>query len=557
MKKSILFVNNMNAACGVYQHGRLVCNLLETSIDYTVHYRECGNIKDVSNAYNTIHPDIIIYNYHPSLFEFLVNNHTVLRSFANTKHVGLITDGTQDVLLDPNIHDNLKPYGSVGTVFCPQIFDRYIFMDPETVDTQYIKKVLPTIPYFDETKEHNPNRKITVGTFGFGGKDKGFDDLIKLVESELDDAIIKIHIPFATYGDRDGSSAKERVAECYNAVTKPGIELEITHDFIPESDVLDYLHSSDINIFLYNDAYGSQGIASTPHFAIAVNKPFLVTNTSKTRHLIGVNPDIDYNVTSIQSALDNGLELVRPFRETWSRSNTLQSYETVFNELLLEEQYYGASTPPIDSILASAFPSDYKGVCIDIGAGDGKLGSNTMYFERRGWKCLCVEPNPIYLDYLNACRDNVVVAAITNDTTIDTLPLKVVKVITTEVHDGDPPHQYGALTSLRTDEKLYDHFKRNGHILEEYEVPTKVMTLTNCIEENNFPNYIDFISIDTEGTELDILKSIDFDKIHISVFVIENNFKTNDIEDYLTPYGYTKYLTHEENDFFILKSLID
>lgn len=557
MKKSILFINNVNAACGVYQHGRLVYNLLEGSTDYTTHYRECDNIRSLSDAYNTLHPDIIIYNYHPALFQFLADNYMVLRSYDNTKHIGLITDGTADVLLNPEIHDNLRPLGPVGTAFCPQIFDRYLFMDPETVETQYIKHVLPTIPYFDETKSNTENRKITVGSFGFGGQDKGFDDLIKMVESEFDEAIIKVHIPFATYGDSEGVGAKARVNECLASITKPGIELEATHDFMPESAVLDYLHSNDINIFLYNDIYGSQGIASTPHFAIAVNKPFLVSNTSKTRHLIGVSKEVDENVTSIKLALELGTKLVAPFREVWSRNNTLASYEKVFNELLQEEHFYGASTPPIDNILASAFPLDYKGVCIDIGAGDGKLGSNTMYFERRGWNCLCIEPNPVYVDYLNACRDKVVVAAITNDTTIDTMPLKVIKVITTEVHDGDPPHQYGALTSLRTDEKLYERFKNNGHILEEYDVPTRVMTLTKCIEENNFPTYIDFISIDTEGTELDILKSIDFEKIHVSVFVIENNFKTNDIEEYLLPYGYIKYLSHEENDFFILESLIN
>lgn len=557
MKSSILFINNVSAACGVYQHGRLVYNLLEGSNKYKVYYRECDNIKDLSHAYNTLHPDIIIYNYHPSLFEFLVLNYNIIKSYANTKHIGLITDGTQDVLLDPNIHDNLRPGGHVGTAFCPQIFDRYLFMDPETIETKYIKHVLPTIPYFNQNKNISSNRKVTIGSFGFGGQDKGFKDLIKKVESEFDEAIIKIHIPFATYGDIDGNGAKARIAECLATISKPGIELEATHDFMPESAILDYLHSNDINIFLYNDVYGSQGIASTPHFAIAVNKPFLVSNTSKTRHLIGVSKEIDVNITSMKKAIELGDELVKPFREYWSRNNTLISYEKVFDELLQEEHFYGASTPPIDSILATAFPDDYKGVCIDIGAGDGKLGSNTMYFERKGWKCLCIEPNPIYSDYLDKCRDTVVVAAITNDTSINTMPLKVVKVITTDVHDGDPPHQYGALTSLRTDEKLYDRFKKNGHILEEYNVSTRVMTLTKCIEENNFSTNIDFISIDTEGTELDILKSIDFKKIQVSIFVIENNFKTNDIEDYLSIYGYKKYLSHEENDFFILESLIN
>lgn len=556
MKHNILFVNNLNAACGVYQHGKLVYQLLRESTKYEINYIECDDMKTIVASYNAIHPDIIIYNYHPSLFGFLVKNYNVMRSLHNVKHIGLITDGTLDVLQNPKIHDNLKMGSNVGTTFCPPIFDRYLFMDPETVETSYIKKVLPTIPYFEPTEDTIPNQKVVIGSFGFGGKDKGFDDLIRMVENEFDEAVIRIHIPFATYGDPDGSGAKERVLECKKVITKPGIELIATHEFLSELEILNFLHANDINIFLYNDVYKSQGIASTPHFAIAVNKPFLVTNTSKTRHLIELSSEIDCNVSNIKTALERGSSLVDIFTDSWSRKNTLTSYERVFDELILEEHFYGASNPPVDSILASAFATDYKGVCIDIGAGDGKLGSNTMYFERRGWNCLCVEPNPVYEKYIRSCRRNVVTSAITSDVSDTTKPLKVVKVTTTAVHDGDPPHQYGALTSLETDQNLYNTFKSQGRILEEYEIPIKVQSLTDCIEENNFPTTIDFISIDTEGTELDVIKSIDFNKIHVSIFVVENNFKTNEVNEYLSQFGYKKYLEHEENDFYILESLI-
>ena len=112
------------------------------------------------------------------------------------------------------------------------------------------------------------------------------------------------------------------------------------------------------------------------------------------------------------------------------------------------------------------------------------------------------------------------------------------------------------MTSLKVDEKLYERFKNQGFILQEYDVETNIMTLTDCIEQNSFPTNIDFISIDTEGTELDVVKSIDFSKITVSVFVIENNFKTTEVEDYLKHFGYKKYLAHEENDFYILEELL-
>jgi hypothetical protein len=55
---------------------------------------------------------------------------------------------------------------------------------------------------------------------------------------------------------------------------------------------------------------------------------------------------------------------------------------------------------------------------------------------------------------------------------------------------------------------------------------------------------------------LSFIKSIDFNKITVSMFVIENNFKTTEVEDYLKQYGYIKHLSHEENDFYILEELL-
>lgn len=556
MKKIVLFINNVSATCGVYQHGKLVSQLLSESDKYSVIYKECDSIDTVVSLFNTLHPDIIVYNYHPSLFSFLVQSYGQLRSFDNVMHVGLITDGTQEVLLNPQIHDNLVPGGRVGTQFCPPIFDRYLFMDPETVETEFIKKVLPTIPKFDKTKKSLENKVVTVGSFGFGGSDKGYAKLVKKVQSEFDEAIIKIHIPLATYGDKDGIEAYKRVEECLSIISKPGIQLVATHDFLPEEELLDQIHSNDINIYYYNDSEIAQGVASTPHFGIAVDKPFLVSNTSKTRHLIGVTDKIDINTTTIQEAINNYSQVKDAFG-VWSRENTLQSYEKVFDEMFIGDRFYGASEPKLDQIIASAFASDYKGVCIDIGAGDGKLGSNSLYFERKGWECLCIEPNVIYEDYLRLIRKNVVIAAISSDTTLEIKPLHVFKVRTTAVHDGDPPHQYGALTSLEVDQKLYDRFKSEGMILEEYDVPTRILPLTDCIEENNFPTVIDFISIDTEGTELDVVKSIDFEKIKVNLFVIENNFGTTEVEDYLANFGYVKAAYHDNNDFFALKASIE
>lgn len=45
----------------------------------------------------------------------------------------------------------------------------------------------------------------------------------------------------------------------------------------------------------------------------------------------------------------------------------------------------------------------------------------------------------------------------------------------------------------------------------------------NVLEKNNIPNVIDYLSIDIEGMEYDILKVFDFSKYHINTLTVEHN----------------------------------
>jgi FkbM family methyltransferase len=45
-----------------------------------------------------------------------------------------------------------------------------------------------------------------------------------------------------------------------------------------------------------------------------------------------------------------------------------------------------------------------RGVFVDVGASDGVTGSNSLYFEERGWWCLCIEPDPRHFDQLQGAR---------------------------------------------------------------------------------------------------------------------------------------------------------
>jgi hypothetical protein len=50
--------------------------------------------------------------------------------------------------------------------------------------------------------------------------------------------------------------------------------------------------------------------------------------------------------------------------------------------------------------------------------------------------------------------------------------------------------------------------------------------------------HIDYVSLDTEGSEMEILESIDFEKYQIDCFSIENNYEDQRIAAFMRSHGY-------------------
>ena len=106
-----------------------------------------------------------------------------------------------------------------------------------------------------------------------------------------------------------------------------------------------------------------------------------------------------------------------------------------------------------------------------------------------------------------------------------------------------------SISGLVVDDKLVESHK---HLIKDtYKIKVPVVRLDTILDERNFDDKIDFISIDTESTELDVLMGIDFDKWKIDLLVVENNHDESDIETYLKQFGYVKDRRYKVNDFYI------
>jgi FkbM family methyltransferase len=148
-----------------------------------------------------------------------------------------------------------------------------------------------------------------------------------------------------------------------------------------------------------------------------------------------------------------------------------------------------------------------EGFFVEFGATDGHELSNTYLLEREfGWNGIVAEPNPGYQAALHRNRRCGI-----SDHCVWRQSGEKVRF---QVVDSAP--------ALSTIDEFRDSDNHDRSRTTTIEVPT--ITLNDLLKQHRAPRQIDYISIDTEGSELAILEAFDFAAYDVSVFTIEHNF---------------------------------
>ena len=175
-----------------------------------------------------------------------------------------------------------------------------------------------------------------------------------------------------------------------------------------------------------------------------------------------------------------------------------------------------------DQILETQVFKGYKnGFFMDIGAHDGKSINNTLYFEEsNNWTGVNVEPIKKVYNDLVVNRPNCIninCAVCNNDGISEFICNKGYTEMISGIKDTfDPRHM----------QRLQRENRRYGSTTEIIEVETKRLE-TIC--DSHKITHINYLSIDVEGAEFEVIKSINFDKVYIDVIGFENNYEDTSI----------------------------
>lgn len=326
MRSKVLYVNHKAQKCGVYEFGRMIGETLPASERFDFVYCEADSWFEFKEIYDRLRPDAVIYNYHPCTMPW----------------ISQCGEGKDGVLQPQSAAIDVVQIGTIHEVYQESadsadtcIFDYHIAPDPTLLlRNPIVYKTGRLVPRYDCVLPKNS--VVTVGSFGFATSGKCFERIVKQVQSEFDEAVINLNISFSRYMDETGKQARRVADSALRAVTKPGIQLNITHDHFNGEELLSFLAKNDINVFLYS-YQKKRGVSSVVDWALAVHRPIAISKSSLFRHLFDCFPSICIEDHSIREILKNGVSPIDSRYEEWSPDCLIWDYERIMASVFSKE----------------------------------------------------------------------------------------------------------------------------------------------------------------------------------------------------------------------------
>jgi FkbM family methyltransferase len=180
--------------------------------------------------------------------------------------------------------------------------------------------------------------------------------------------------------------------------------------------------------------------------------------------------------------------------------------------------------------LVAAFFGNVKGYFVEVGANEPRLRSQTWHLEQSGWTGLLIEPQPDLACELRAMRMAKVfaIACSSPENAGRTLPL----------------HVAGPLSSL-------DRSGMAPGATPEAVIEVPVRTLDSILEEAQAPERFDFLSIDVEGHEIEVLHGFDIKRWQPRLILLEDHVADLSKHRYLSAAGYRIVRRYENNGWYV------
>ena len=227
--------------------------------------------------------------------------------------------------------------------------------------------------------------------------------------------------------------------------------------------------------------------------------------------------------------LVNKLDFFLELQDRAPKNPESSSFE-ILNQpnLLLESK--SENGQDLFALFANKFKRD--GTFLEFGAYDGVTFSNTFLLEKRlNWSGVLIDPIPKHFEQMKLNRDCISIHA-----AITVSKKEFVKILESPASNLSRPVSKRSVTN------------------KTHKVPA--FTLVEIIDKYFPAKSLDYLSIDVEGEDLEILASVDFSKYEINAICVEHNNRINskEILKYMEESGYELvWSEYSGNDFWFIR----
>jgi FkbM family methyltransferase len=188
-----------------------------------------------------------------------------------------------------------------------------------------------------------------------------------------------------------------------------------------------------------------------------------------------------------------------------------------------------------------------NGFFVEFGASDGDVLSNSRALEALGWKGILAEPGRQWHDLLKANRPSSMLSfdCVWSDTgsSVTFYEMDNLHLSNTQGQSNSPNRSQ----------------QTKNRVTSSYQVQT--VCLHDLLTQFGAPEFVEYISMDTEGSEFQILEAFPFDKWTFGLLTVEHNFslERQHICDLLQGHGYVRVLMEKSgvDDWYVHSSILE
>ncbi len=180
-------------------------------------------------------------------------------------------------------------------------------------------------------------------------------------------------------------------------------------------------------------------------------------------------------------------------------------------------------------------PGKRNGYYLDVGSADGELISNTKLLDDLGWKGICVDPFPTNMSK-RTCQ-------------VFAQPA---------FSESGKKVQFRAAGILGGIAQDLSRYKATSAVAHAPLVEFVTTTLDEILAKARAPQYIDYMNLDVEGAELDVLHGLSLDRYQFGSLTVEHNYETairEQIHQLLAAKGYVRVRSWEVDDWYVHSSI--